>query len=76
MMCHSAACHLLQSGIYVVTISHWLGHASLENTHRYASADIAAKREAIEKARAAAEIDAESAEWQADQTVIAWLESL
>ena len=76
MMRHSAACHLLQSGIDIVTISHWLGHASLESTNRYASVDIAAKREAIEKARAAAEIDVEPAEWQADQTVIAWLESL
>ncbi len=76
MIRHSAACHLLQGGIDIVTISHWLGHASLESTNRYASVDLAAKREAIEKARAAAEIDAEPAEWQADQTVITWLESL
>ena len=76
MMRHSAACHLLQSGIDIVTISHWLGHASLESTNRYATVDMAAKREAVEKARTTAEIDAEPAEWQADQTVIAWLESL
>ena len=76
MLRHSAACHLLQSGIDIVTISHWLGHASLESTNRYATVDLAAKREAIEQARTTAEIDAEPAEWQADQTVIAWLESL
>ena len=76
MMRHSAACHLLQSGIDIVTISHWLGHASLESTNRYATVDIAAKREAVEKARATAEIDAEPSEWQADKTVIAWLDSL
>ncbi len=76
MMRHTAACHLLQSGIDIVTISHSLGHASLETTNRYAAVDFVAKRKAIEKARAAAEIDTESAEWQADKTVIAWLESL
>lgn len=76
MLRHSAACHLLQSGIDIVTISHWLGHASLESTNRYATVDLTAKREAIAQARATAEIDAEPAEWQADQTVIAWLESL
>ena len=59
-----------------MTISHWLGHASLESTNRYAKVDIAAKREALEKARKSAEIDTEPAEWQVDQTVIAWLESL
>lgn len=76
VMRHTAACHLLQSGVDMVTISHWLGHASLESTNRYAAVDLGAKRKAIEKARAAAEIDAEPAEWQADKTVIAWLESL
>ena len=60
----------------MVTIGHWLGHASLESTNRYAAIDLGAKRKAIEKARAATEIDAEPAEWQADKTVIAWLESL
>ena len=75
-MAPTAACHLLQSGVDMVTISHWLGHASLESTNRYAAVDLGAKRKAIEKARAAAEIDAEPAEWQADKAVIAWLESL
>ena len=60
----------------MVTISHWLGHASLESTNRYATVDLLAKRKAIEKARVAAEIDAGPAKWQADKTVIAWLESL
>ena len=73
---NTVACHLLESGVDIVTISHWLGHASLETTNRYAAVGLAAKREAIEKARATGEIAAEPAEWQADQTVLAWLESL
>lgn len=73
---NTAACHLLQSGVDIVTISHWLGHANLETTNRYAAVDLAAKRAAIEKARTAGMIDTEPAEWQADQTVLAWLESL
>ena len=73
---HSAATHLLRRGVEIVTISRWLGHASLESTNRYLVVDLAANRDAIEKAHVAGEINAEPAEWQTDQTVLAWLESL
>ena len=48
-MRHSTAVHLLKAGVDLVTISHWLGHASVETTNRYASVDLDAKREAISK---------------------------
>ena len=51
-MRHSTAVHLLKAGVDLVTISHWLGHASVETTNRYASVDLDAKREAISKIRA------------------------
>ena len=49
-MRHSAAVHLLQSGVDLVTISHWLGHASVETTNRYAVVDLETKRAALAKA--------------------------
>jgi site-specific recombinase XerD len=47
---HSSAVHLLQSGVDLVSISHWLGHASVETTNRYAVVDLETKRAALEKA--------------------------
>jgi site-specific recombinase XerD len=36
-MRHSTAVHLLRSGVDIVTISQWLGHASVTTTNRYAT---------------------------------------
>lgn len=44
---HSTAVALLKAGVDFVTISHWLGHAGLNTTMRYARADIDLKRQAI-----------------------------
>lgn len=44
---HSTAVALLKSGVDFVTISHWLGHAGLNTTMRYARADIDLKRQAL-----------------------------
>ena len=44
---HSAAVHLLKAGVDLVTISHWLGHASPNTTHRYAAIDLETKRAAL-----------------------------
>jgi len=47
---HSRAMHLYQHGTDLTMISQWLGHAHLETTLIYASADTEHKRRAIEKA--------------------------
>ena len=39
-MRHSTAVHLLRAGVDIVTISQWLGHASVTTTHRYATVDL------------------------------------
>jgi integrase/recombinase XerD len=44
---HTTAIHLLKAGVDFATISHWLGHASLNTTMRYARADIDLKRQAL-----------------------------
>jgi integrase/recombinase XerD len=51
-MRHCTAVHLLRAGVDIVTISQWLGHASVTTTNRYATIDLEMKRKAIEQAQA------------------------
>lgn len=76
MLRHSAAVHLLQAGVDMVTISHWLGHASVETTNRYAAVDLETKRAALAKARPISKIDPALAVWRSDASILEWLESL
>lgn len=75
---HSTAVHLLQAGVDLVSISHWLGHASLETTNRYAAVDLETKRAAIAKADLGPDhvIDPALAAWRSDASVLEWLEAL
>jgi site-specific recombinase XerD len=74
-MRHSTAVHLLKSGVDIVTISHWLGHANINTTNRYASVGLDAKRQAINKI--AMDISSTpTASWRSDTSILTWLESL
>jgi integrase/recombinase XerD len=73
---HTTAVHLLQAGVDMVTISHWLGHADIETTNRYASVDLEMKRAAVAKARPVGAVDPAVAAWRTDKTILQWLESL
>jgi site-specific recombinase XerD len=73
---HTTAVHLLQAGVDLVTISHWLGHASVETTNRYAAVDLETKRAAIAKARPIGAVDPAVATWRTDRTILQWLEAL
>ena len=44
---HTAAVHLLRSGVDIDTIRAWLGHVSLDTTHVYAEVDFAMKAKAL-----------------------------
>ena len=46
---HSTAMGLLQSGVDLSTIAIWLGHESIETTHKYMVADINLKENALSK---------------------------
>lgn len=46
---HSVAMNLLRSGVDISTIAIWLGHTSIETTHKYMVADIELKRKAMEQ---------------------------
>ena len=49
---HTRAMHLYQSGMPMVLLSQYLGHAQVETTMIYAHADTEMKRAAIQKADA------------------------
>lgn len=71
---HSTAVALLKSGNDLSTISHYLGHASLNTTNRYAKVDLEMKRNAIARVKA---VPRQSrTPWSKDPTVLDWLESL
>lgn len=72
---HSAAVHLLQSGVDLISISHWLGHASIETTNRYAVVDLETKRAALAKAGPVGD-DRQLVVWRSDASILAWLEAL
>ena len=74
-MRHSTAVHLLKSGVDMVTISHWLGHANINTTHRYASVDIDMKREAINKATIEIKGTPKKS-WLSNPSILKMLESL
>lgn len=44
---HTTAMHLLEAGIDISTISLWLGHESIETTHKYMRADLRLKEQAL-----------------------------
>jgi len=75
---HTTAVHLLQAGVDLVSISHWLGHASVETTNRYAVIDLETKRDAIAKAHPGSVVTVDPAllAWRSDTSILKWLESL
>jgi site-specific recombinase XerD len=75
-MRHSTAVYLLKSGVDLVTVSQWLGHASINTTNRYATIDMETKREAIAKAEPPFEHPQMPGAWRTDSSILAWLESL
>ncbi|MGA7931182.1 MAG: tyrosine-type recombinase/integrase [Candidatus Sulfotelmatobacter sp.] len=73
-MRHSTAMALLKSGADLSTISHYLGHANLNTTNRYAKVDLEMKRKAIALVKP---VPRQSrTPWSKDPTVLDWLESL
>jgi site-specific recombinase XerD len=75
-MRHSTAIHLLKSGVDLVTVSHWLGHASINTTNRYTAIDLEMKREAIARAEPPSQHPQMPGGWRQDDSILDWLESL
>jgi integrase/recombinase XerD len=76
---HTAAVHLLESGVEVNVIRSWLGHVSLDTTNRYAELTLRAKAEALRVCEVGSGISAASrtrAAWKSDKTLLDWLNAL
>lgn len=71
---HTKAMHLLQSGVPLVTIKDFLGHADLKSTEVYVQLDLEMKRRALEAAGTPCR--AGRAYPRLAPRLIAWLESL
>ncbi|REG48686.1 site-specific recombinase XerD [Paraburkholderia sp. BL6669N2] len=76
---HTAAVHLLESGVEVNVIRGWLGHVSLDTTNRYAELTLRAKAEALRACEVNSGVSAASrarTAWKDDKTLLEWLNSL
>lgn len=76
---HTAAVHLLESGVDVNVIRAWLGHVSLETTNRYAEITLRMKAEALEVCSLDGNDTGTSRanfRWRDDPAMLNWLKSL
>jgi integrase/recombinase XerD len=76
---HTAAMHLLESGVEPNVIRGWLGHVSLSTTNRYAELTLQAKEAALrtcEQALGVPHLSRTRPVWKNDQALLSWLNSL
>lgn len=72
---HSTAINLLKSGVDLSTIAHWMGHKSINTTHKYTAIDLEAKRSALAKTDPVTKMK-RPPRWRTDNDLLNWLESL
>jgi site-specific recombinase XerD len=70
---HSLAMKLLRSGVDLLTIQAWLGHAQVTTTHRYAAADVEMMRRGLVKAGVSSD---SSARFKPKDAILQMLESI
>jgi len=73
---HTAAMHLLQSGVELNVIKSWLGHVSITTTSQYIEIDMAMKRDAIERCSPPVPTQHSDSAWHCRQDIVEWLEDL
>jgi len=75
---HTAAVHLLESGVEVNVIRGWLGHVDLATTNRYAEINTKTKLAALEATQPpdSSEASRTIPVWRSDETLLKWLASL
>ncbi len=77
---HTAAAHLLESGVEVNVIRAWLGHVSLETTNRYAEINLRMKQKALEACQPPVSGSPATrptrSVWRDDAELLKWLKAL
>jgi site-specific recombinase XerD len=76
---HTAAVHLLETGVDVNVIRGWLGHVSLDTTNRYAEINTRMKQAAVQLCTPPVASDQTvpaRGVWHDDAALLAWLASL
>lgn len=75
---HACAMAMLYAGVDIATVAIWLGHESVNTTHKYVITNMAAKEEAIAKVRAAFGLEekARFIRYKAPADVLEFLNSL
>lgn len=75
---HTAAMHLLESGVEINVIRGWLGHADLTTTNRYAEINTRTKMEALRATEPpdTPEVHRTTPIWRTDETLLNWLTNL
>ena len=76
---HTAAMHLLQSGVELNVIKSWLGHVSITTTSAYIEIDMEMKRKALDRCSPPIPTRSEDTGnrcWHSRQDIIQWLEDL
>jgi len=77
---HSRSMHLYRSGMPMVLLAEWLGHAQPSSNLIYANADTEMKREVIEKAtsklNSLVSVDTAYFQWEDDEALLRQLHGL
>lgn len=74
---HTAAMHLLQSGVDLNMIRSWLGHASIETTNLYIEIDLDMKQKTLRSSEKLLPKKGKSGpSWRNDSSVLEWLKTL
>lgn len=73
---HTAAVHLLASGVDLNVVRGWLGHVNLDTTNHYAQIDMATKRRALEAAAANGAPRIRPIRWKPTADILSWLDQL
>jgi site-specific recombinase XerD len=76
---HTTAMHLLESGVEINVIRGWLGHVSLDTTHRYAEINMRSKEAALQACEPPVTASAAFPRrpvWRDDVALLNWLTSL
>ncbi len=68
--------HLLQAGVEMNVIQHWLGHANLETTQRYVTIDLNMKRQAMKVTEVETGSAGRQPAWKTSKDILEWLDSL